>query len=946
MDDEKHNSSNSIKNGQKELIAEIERSKSLKKIEEMKIYISKVNETAKKTEFSILQKFIILFQNYYNNLITKTKLNETLIQLSSFMIKNFTKENILSIIRDEIIRLFPKNQIFSTLKDIDDYEMCFILCNLTKNIKITEVFFKEYLGISIFEPDDFYELNFENPHVQALFEDIFQTIRENQKKNQNEIHDLKAIVQNCKDKSNYSRNNLFRCDKCYDIMHMKLNNNIEFKCKECDKEYKELSEQDTLRAFYRKFFCFNCKNQIILYKENFKCISCKNLLCRKCKIHHLKMCFSLNYIKMYEIGFKCEIHIENYIEYCFTCKKNLCRRCKIIHQHITYDLKSIDKEVCHKKYLSSNLIFDKNELIRYNLTQIYSDLKKRRLFNGYLYEIECALFKININDNQSVIYFKQFNNNEFSNYYSKILKKISQGSLYYLKCLNNIRSYYNQKKKKEIEFDYEKISEREKEIQKFIDQTKSLLINLKVNHRFINYDHKINYLTKRNNDLLITIEKNNMELLQYQKANRKNQENSHNILCRFFADKLLKLLIIKYKDKIDKVSLTLNIFLDLIYAGNFNLFANKNLLDSISKISKDFNEKISKFKEKPEDKNIVEDLIKFISSTKSSKITFIEDITLGNEIYKKEDLNFILTLFFLVKSVGNKTAHPNIDPNDSLQIINIKDSPLKFRLKSFYDTISEKKILNNTNIFIKEKENESPPNFKNNIFESDIIDYLEEEEDKHLYYHANEYGFNNTIFQKEYNLFHNLEKYMNLAKDKIQKKITEIRDQLKLIFNDGMIKKNLNSKDIIDVIFKENDEKAFNETFYFMRTLISDNDDVIKRNLNIKFEEHFSDENESISTLIDILEIIQMMLNDFEKLKILKHNNLDDHINQEILKHDRQYSKYIIFIEKLERKKFSFFNIDSLGEIQAEIDASMPRHRAIKPCNDEDGDVGGDYEHF
>lgn len=187
---------------------------------------------------------------------------------------------------------------------------------------------------------------------------------------------------------------------------------------------------------------------------------------------------------------------------------------------------------------------------------------------------------------------------------------------------------------------------------------------------------------------------------------------------------------------------------------------------------------------------------------------------------------------------------------------------------------------------------------------------------------------------------------MNLAKDKIQKKITEIRDQLKLIFNDGMIKKNLNSKDIIDVIFKENDEKAFNETFYFMRTLISDNDDVIKRNLNIKFEEHFSDENESISTLIDILEIIQMMLNDFEKLKILKHNNLDDHINQEILKHDRQYSKYIIFIEKLERKKFSFFNIDSLGEIQAEIDASMPRHRAIKPCNDEDGDVGGDYEHF
>ena len=159
-----------------------------------------------------------------------------------------------------------------------------------------------------------------------------------------------------------------------------------------------------------------------------------------------------------------------------------------------------------------------------------------------------------------------------------------------------------------------------------------------------------------------------------------------------------------------------------------------------------------------------------------------------------------------------------------------------------------------------------------------------------------------------------------------------------------MIKKNLNSKDIIDVIFKENDEKAFNETFYFMRTLISDNDDVIKRNLNIKFEEHFSDENESISTLIDILEIIQMMLNDFEKLKILKHNNLDDHINQEILKHDRQYSKYIIFIEKLERKKFSFFNIDSLGnEIIAEICFLFLSKIFIKEINELESIIN-DYE--
>jgi len=159
-----------------------------------------------------------------------------------------------------------------------------------------------------------------------------------------------------------------------------------------------------------------------------------------------------------------------------------------------------------------------------------------------------------------------------------------------------------------------------------------------------------------------------------------------------------------------------------------------------------------------------------------------------------------------------------------------------------------------------------------------------------------------------------------LEKDEIQKKITEIRDQLKLRFNEGIINVNLKTKYLIDAIFNEDDKKASNKTQFFMRILIKDINDVIKNHLNIKLEEHFSDDNESISTLVDILEIIQMMLKDFIKLKILKHKNLDEHINQEILKHGEQFSKYIIFIEKLERKKFSFFNIDCLGnEIIVEV---------------------------
>ena len=92
---------------------------------------------------------------------------------------------------------------------------------------------------------------------------------------------------------------------------------------------------------------------------------------------------------MYDVGFKCEIHNKNYSEYCFSCQKNLCENCKITHHHKTKKLKSIDDEVSSKKYDNEDLRFVKNELIKYNLTQIYIELKERKLFNGFVYKISC-----------------------------------------------------------------------------------------------------------------------------------------------------------------------------------------------------------------------------------------------------------------------------------------------------------------------------------------------------------------------------------------------------------------------------------------------------------------------------------------------------------------------------------------------------------------------------
>ena len=102
---------------------------------------------------------------------------------------------------------------------------------------------------------------------------------------------------------------------------MKLNqkNNIEFEFKKCKDRPKELEDIKTLKTEYTKFYFYNCKYELFLYKENYKCFSCKRLLCMNCKIAHLKGCFSFNNIKMYDVEFKCEIHNKNclksYTEY-------------------------------------------------------------------------------------------------------------------------------------------------------------------------------------------------------------------------------------------------------------------------------------------------------------------------------------------------------------------------------------------------------------------------------------------------------------------------------------------------------------------------------------------------------------------------------------------------------------------------------------------------------
>ena len=86
-------------------------------------------------------------------------------------------------------------------------------------------------------------------------------------------------------------------------------------------------------------------------------------------------------------------------------------------------------------------------------------------------------------------------------------------------------------------------------------------MSLKQFSLLIKYDHKIYLLRKLNNDLLINIEKLNLELLEYRNANRVIKENTYNILSRFLVDKLLNNFIKKYSNYMDQVKIHLYTFL-------------------------------------------------------------------------------------------------------------------------------------------------------------------------------------------------------------------------------------------------------------------------------------------------------------------------------------------------------------------------------------------------
>ena len=888
----------------KRIIDTISRAKSTTSIGKFNEVMNSFYSKIQRTSLSIIQKFSIMFYSCYNHLTPKcqNKNIKTLIELSNFMINNLKTGNILSSLESEIKKYVPKEfnnyKIFDeNKKNKDSFELIFSICLLSRNIKLMKKFFSEYLNVKLFEDDDYDLIDLENPFSSGLFDSIFNdvyiAIKNGQRGN------IKSIAKKCLDDANISLNKLFHCNKCYDFMIMKFDEKDIFKvkCMNCPGKFKEYNYDE-----YKTIFkCSECDNNIIFHNSNYKCTSCKKLVCSKCKNMHCNNCFSLRFIKLYEVGFKCETHNRKYIYYCSVCQKSICEFCKEIHPHIIQNPIDISKKVIElfdNLKLLKDIDAQKSNFIKYKLCFSYiNDIKFNR-FNGFLYEILCQIIKIDLKKKNEDILFKKFNNDEFKKYYYKLINDASNGNIYAINSLDSIKSYYKKKNIIEIRIQHNKIFNNEYYIRNFIENCHSIWFKLAYIHIKINFDNIKNDLNLSINNLKIENAEINTKLLIKDFSSKIYEGNTNYILSRFFANKLLQQIVTKYPAKLSQIPLSLSIFIDLFNQKDSSIILNEEIRNSIIDILENINSTLKEFKNASDDSaqnNLKEKLVQYLKPF--NKIYFIEDIVIGQDTFTKEELNQVLEIFLFIIRKGNITAYPNIDLNESLKMISLPTMPLKFEIDYFYNNLLSGKIETKMN---KKFENTE------NMYDDKLPTLINDDED-YYYYKLN----NLNIKQEEkYNLYKNIKDYKDGVMDDINNKIKEIRDDILSRLNISNIKKDVQTKDIIEAIFEDKYNNILKEVNEIQRVIFCDTDDVIKKYLNLDLDKKLSEENNNINEFLKIIKRMRSILKNFFYLNVPIHSNIEIYINNIIENNIYDYSSIDEEIRDLELKIMKELNIE------------------------------------
>ena len=162
-----------------------------------------------------------------------------------------------------------------------------------------------------------------------------------------------------------------------------------------------------------------------------------------------------------------------------------------------------------------------------------------------------------------------------------------------------------------------------------------------------------------------------IKIIGISNSNERESLYKKNILSRYFADYILKIIIKKYSDKFKKVNLSLqNIYELITYDINIKIEDQAKLIKSFKN---SLPAKLFFNKNNLEDEEYINNLIDYMNNNKDENLLiFNKPINIGQKTFEKDELNFVVAALLYLKKIGNTDAHQNIDNDRDIELNDIK----------------------------------------------------------------------------------------------------------------------------------------------------------------------------------------------------------------------------------------------------------------------------------
>ena len=407
------------------------------------------------------------------------------------------------------------------------------------------------------------------------------------------------------------------------------------------------------------------------------------------------------------------MHCKKYICFCFLCDINLCQICKENHFHIIkktnfYKTEDIINSNFGRNYEQNNL--DMNILS--NLFRTYNFMENVGMINFYINKsIYFSVYKdkATFNLNTTDFYSQQFFYDEFVNYYSRLIKDVANGKSLSKSILSNIKKEYD---KKIINcsdiyanfIDNPNLDKRDNILKQYISNLKGKIYDIDNINKYMELDNKINALNIKLIEKEDEISVFKIKIVSLFRKNDYYQTFIKDLLDRYLSDIIIRLIIKKYPESFKRINLNIQNSFEIMSKNLNEKTINEftNLKNNLNKIGNNEKE--------------ISDFLKTINN--ENLLVFKESIKVGDHIFSKDKLNFVLQTLFYLKNKGNIIAHPNIDSSKNIKIDNYSKDINKINGNI-------KNILNNSNKITDQNNDEKNENLSkkdskdknDNIFE-------------------------------------------------------------------------------------------------------------------------------------------------------------------------------------------------------------------------------------